>query len=170
MTGSIVGVFILGILAGWLAEWLFITFVMDKKQINSVIKPSATSTKKSSQTQTQSPPVVEKEEIAVTKEAFIENPQRQVVKSDESNNKTDIKQDDFMQLKGIGPKLSASIKSININRFDELAAFSGEELLEKLEASGAVVVNRPAFVHIPKQAALAAKGDWDALAILKTSI
>ena len=154
MTGSIVGVFILGILAGWLAEWLFITFVMDKKQINSV------ETEKTSQTQIQSPSVVEKE-----KKTVMENPQVQAVESD-----NDVKQDDFMQLKGIGPKLSASIKSININRYDELAALSGEELLEKLEASGAIVVNRPAFVHIPKQAALAAKGDWDALAILKISI
>ncbi len=168
MTGSIVSVFILGILAGWLAEWLFITFVMDKKQRNSVTKPATTSTEKASQTQIQSPPVVEKEEIAATKKTVMENPQVQAVESDELNN--DVKQDDFMQLKGIGPKLSASIKSININRYDELAAFSGEELLEKLEASGAIIVNRPAFVHIPKQAALAAKEDWDALAILKMSI
>ncbi|HHL18208.1 MAG TPA: hypothetical protein ENJ33_00575 [Thiothrix sp.] len=159
MTGNIVGVFILGILAGWLAEWLFITFVMDKKQINSV------ETEKASQTQIQSPSVVEKEKIAATKKTVMENPQVQAVELD-----NDVKQDDFMQLKGIGPKLSASIKSININRYDELAALSGEELLEKLEASGAIVVNRPAFVHIPKQAALAAKGDWDALAILKMSI
>jgi small subunit ribosomal protein S2 len=143
MTGSIVGVFILGILAGWLAEWLFITFVMEKKSTNPTTKPkSVTTTEAETVSQLQS--------------------QAQVA--------ANVKQDDFIKLKGIGPKLSASIKAININRYDELASFSGEALLEKLEASGAVIVNRPAFVHIPQQAALAAKGDWDALEVLKKSI
>jgi len=150
MTGSIVGVFILGILAGWLAEWLFITFVMDKKQTESVAKFATTTSTTKKEVVTESP---SQKKTAV-----------------ESTRHNDIKQDDFMQLKGIGPKLAASIKAIDINRYDELAAFTGEALLEKLEVSGAVIVNRPAFVHIPKQAALAAKGDWDALAILKKSI
>lgn len=280
MTGNVIGVFILGVFAGWLAEWLFVTFVMAKPQAasapttadkdDSEKKPdhasavssnnpstmekeiaaqsqpnvakeqsvdddgvSTSSSTVEKETTAQSKSGVEKEKITdsnaseptkavekdtdtstnvsaktsddsvsesnskatttVVKEeqqtlaldsendaqvkAETEKVQAKVAaeeseKAEEKTAKTTEpeQQDDFMRLKGIGPKLAESIKKTKISRYDELSAFTGEELIAKLEASGAVIVNRPAFNHIPKQAALAAKGDWEALEALKKSI
>lgn len=188
MTGNIVGVFILGVLAGWLVEWLFITFIMAKPKPQAM--PMAADSNDHSDahdndvllatktTMNMEVDEVEKESPAqpetakTTNEINVKNIDVNevgvsdiVVKEEQST-----QYDDFMRLKGIGPKLAASIKETEINRYDELAVFTGKELIAKLEASGAIIVNRPAFSHIPKQAALAAKGDWEGLETLKKSI
>lgn len=149
MTGTTISIFVFGILTGWLVEWLFITFIMPKPK-------NITTT---SNTQTKVIP------LANTKKSMTTSPPAEKTKENMS-----IKSDDLMKLKGIGPKLAESLKTIKINRYKELADFTGDELIAKLERTGAIIVNRPMFTHIPKQAALAEKGDWDALDSLKKSI
>ena len=158
MTVNIVGVFVLGMFAGWLVEWLFITFIMNKSQKTSVAEADNNSVAHA---------VIPSNTATTEKTERVDEEKQQADVVEES--KVTV-HDDFLLLKGIGPKLAASIKEVNITRYEELAAFTGEELIEKLETSGAIIVNRPAFIHIPKQAALAAKEDWDGLETLKKSI
>jgi large subunit ribosomal protein L21 len=69
--------------------------------------------------------------------------------------------DDLEKIEGIGPKINQLLAKAGITTFAQLAATPAERVKELLDAAG------PRFqIHDPttwaEQAALAAKGDWDA--------
>jgi large subunit ribosomal protein L20 len=69
--------------------------------------------------------------------------------------------EDLTKIEGIGPKINELMKAAGITAFAQLAATSVERLKEILAAAG------PRFrlwdpTTWPEQAALAAKGDWEA--------
>ena len=70
--------------------------------------------------------------------------------------------DDLKKIEGIGPKIEEVLKSNGITTFAALAAASPDALKEMLTEAGPQF-NRANPATWPEQAAMAAKGEWDAL-------
>ena len=71
-------------------------------------------------------------------------------------------EDDFKKIEGIGPKISELLKNAGIPTFNDLANTDAEKIKEILaEAGSRYRMHDP--TTWPKQAELAAAGDWDAL-------
>ena len=77
-------------------------------------------------------------------------------------------EDDLRKIEGIGPKIEAALKAAGIRTFADLAAKTPEELQAVLDAAGFARISNPETW--PEQAALAAKGDWEALAALQKNL
>lgn len=75
--------------------------------------------------------------------------------------------DNLQRIEGIGPKMSALLVANGITTFHQLAGLSPEELVEIVTRAGARIVNPETW---PEQAALAAVGNWDALAALQSTL
>ncbi len=69
--------------------------------------------------------------------------------------------DDLTKIEGIGPKMSAALKSAGISTFAVLAESSEAELRTAIEAAG--MRFSPSLVTWARQATLAVNGEWDAL-------
>lgn len=69
--------------------------------------------------------------------------------------------DDLQRIAGIGPKIARLFQEQGICTYAQLAATDESRLREILTAAGLQHLARPATW--PEQAALAARGDWDAL-------
>ena len=69
--------------------------------------------------------------------------------------------DDLVKIEGIGPKINELMKAAGITTFAKLASTSVERLKEILAAGGSRVKQWDPTTW-PEQAALAAKGDWEA--------
>ncbi len=79
------------------------------------------------------------------------------------------KADDFTKIEGIGPKIALLFKSKGISTFEDLANSKAKELQIILDEAGSKFnVHTP--TSWPKQAKLAAKGDWDKLAKLQNEL
>jgi predicted flap endonuclease-1-like 5' DNA nuclease len=70
-------------------------------------------------------------------------------------------QDDLQRIEGIGPKIAALLVGEGISTFSRLATTPEEELLDILKKGGLRLA--PTVSTWAEQAALAARGDWDAL-------
>lgn len=77
------------------------------------------------------------------------------------------KMDDFRRLEGIGPKVNALLHEAGIRTYAELAQ-SGEEKLREILGGANLYMMDPGTW--PEQADLAAKGDWEALEVLKEQL
>jgi F-type H+-transporting ATPase subunit gamma len=70
-------------------------------------------------------------------------------------------QDDLQVVEGIGPKMADALRAAGIDTFEKLAQASEEEIKAAIEAAGLRFA--PSAPTWPKQAAFAARGDWDGL-------
>ena len=77
--------------------------------------------------------------------------------------------DDLTKIEGIGPKVQGLLNAAGIMTFAQLAAKTPEQLDEILDAAGSIykAMDETSW---PKQAALAAAGDWDALKKLQDEL
>lgn len=92
-----------------------------------------------------------------------------VAKPEVAKSATKSKNDDLKKIEGIGPKIATLLNEKGIVSFGDLAKAKIEILQNILDAAG------PKYnVHNPstwsKQAALAAKGNWDALKVLQDEL
>lgn len=69
--------------------------------------------------------------------------------------------DDLQVIEGIGPKMDSALRAAGIDTFEKLAGASEAEIKAAIEAAGLRFA--PSAPTWPKQAALAARGDWDGL-------
>lgn len=76
--------------------------------------------------------------------------------------------DDLKLIEGIGPKISSVLMGAGITTFAQLAATSPDALRRILNDAGLSAINDPATW--PDQAALAADGNWDGLALLQNEL
>ncbi|MCY7349956.1 MAG: DUF4332 domain-containing protein [Cytophagaceae bacterium] len=77
--------------------------------------------------------------------------------------------DDLAKVEGIGPKIAELLVNDGITTFAQLAATPVERIQEILDAAGsAYTVHDPATW--PKQAELAAAGNWDELKTLQDEL
>lgn len=187
---KLVGVFILGVLAGWLAEWIFVRLFVPnpKKKLEAALQSSRkeiqTLQQKNSELQSalstaQASPapvqvvvqetVAEPEPVAI--EAIPEEPAVPVVETAlvaEAESASDGK-DDLTRLNGIGPKLAEAMDAAGISRYTQLAALSVEEVNGRLAASG-IRYSKATAESWAAQAQLASAGDWDGLKNYQTSL
>lgn len=194
---KLVGVFILGVLAGWLAEWIFVRLFVPnpKKKLEAALQSSRkeiqTLQQKNSELQSalstaQASPapvqvvvqetVAEPEPVAV--EAIPEEPVLQAAEPAvpvvetalvaEAESASDGK-DDLTRLNGIGPKLAEAMDAAGINRYTQLAALSVEEVNGRLAASG-IRYSKVTAESWAAQAQLASAGDWDGLKNYQASL
>jgi len=112
-------------------------------------------------------PVVE-ETVAVAEEAapVVEEapaaPVAEAPKAEEAPAAEEKTADDLTKVEGIGPAIAKALNGAGINTFAELAAKSADEVKAVLDAAeGNFAAHEP--TTWPKQADMAAKGEWDAL-------
>ncbi len=79
------------------------------------------------------------------------------------------KADDLTKVEGIGPKINEILQGAGIRTFSELAATPVDRLKELLAQAGSHFANHDPTTW-PEQAALAAKGDWEAFDKLKAEL
>lgn len=184
VTNSFVSTFVLGILTGWLIEWLFYNFIWKKSRTTT--KPEAKSivetqvvtnekTKKVEQVSTEikedakvAPKVDIKEEseVDIKDESEVESKVESKAKQEEKSSDPD----DFTKLVGIGPSMDKRLKQIKIKSFLQLSEISVDTLMEQLTATGARVNNKTLMKSWAKQAILANSGDFDALKIFQNTL
>ena len=108
---------------------------------------------------------VAKKETAEVKKA----PAKTAAKTTAKTTITTYIKSDLKKVEGIGPKIEEILNSRNIYSFDQLAESKPETLKEILVAAGSrYQMHDPS--SWPKQAALAAKGDWDKLQKLQDKL
>ncbi len=159
MSGVVI--FIAGIFAGWIAEWLFFTFIVKKEsdsksEVVSVKKEKEPAIKVEAKPKAAVKPITEIKAKTEVKPKVAEKP-KTIAKTKESTKKASTKKDNFTTFKGVGPKLASSLSDAGIQSFSQLKDYTGDELIAKLEKSGAKITNKQIVADLPKQAELAAK-------------
>ena len=76
--------------------------------------------------------------------------------------------DDLTRVEGIGPKYGDALAAAGIDTFAKLAASSEDDIVAAVKAAG--MRRNRSIPSWPEQAALAARGDWDALAKLQDEL
>jgi predicted flap endonuclease-1-like 5' DNA nuclease len=79
-----------------------------------------------------------------------------------------LEPDDLTRIEGIGPRISGLLQGAGIASFAQLAEAEVSQLNEILEGAGLGGLADP--TTWPRQAGLAAAGDWDALAALQDEL
>ncbi len=92
---------------------------------------------------------------------------RQQTEEAESAPAEDAELDDLTKLEGIGPKVSQVLAGAGITTFAQLANADKAKVEEALKAAGLQMMDPSGWIE---QAALAAKGDWDALSKLQDEL
>lgn len=104
-----------------------------------------------------------KEEVVAPSAAEAEAPAPKARKSSKAADG-----DDLTKIEGIGPKMSAALKSAGIDTFAKLAASNQDALKQALESAGMNLA--PSLETWAEQAKFAADGDWDGLKELQGSL
>ncbi len=184
----IMGAFVLGILVGWLAEWLFFTFWVKsgkesdcssimaeleerEREINRLQNKLSEATVAASKAESTtsnkaSKAAVTKEKKSETKTVSKKKTTKPAPKK--AATKTTVKAkkigDDFTKLSGIGPRIDETLKNLGIDTYTKLAETDDDILRDMLESSGARLNNNKEIMDSwNEQAMLAAKGDFDGL-------
>jgi predicted flap endonuclease-1-like 5' DNA nuclease len=168
ITNSFVSTLMLGILTGWLIEWLFYNFIWKNSRTatNSEDKREAPSIAKGIvESKTVSDDKAEKTTEQISTE-IKQEPQPSQQPTEQKANRPD----DFTKLVGIGPSMDKRLKELEINSFLQLSEVSVETLMEQLTATGARVNNKTIMKSWSKQATLANSGDFDALESLQNTL
>ena len=140
------GIFILGILAGWVIEWIFVLLFVPspEKKLESALQASR------------------KENAQLQK-------QNNELQTALNTAKAPAEDDDLTKLSGIGPKLAEAMNAAGINHYAQLAELSVETLGERLATSG-IRYSKASAESWATQAALAGKSDWDGLKTYQTAL
>lgn len=149
------GIFILGILAGWLMEWIFVRLFVPnpKKKLEAALQASR---KDNDQLQKQNRELQSALNTANTDEP-IKTAEPTLILTDEL-----VADDDLTKLSGIGPKLAEAMQAAGIKHYAQLAELSVDALSEHLASSG-IRYSKASAESWSSQAALAAKSDWEGL-------
>lgn len=178
---ALLGVFILGILSGWLMEWIFVRLFVPnpKKKVELALQASRkeveTLQKQNRELQASlkavavpavAPVAVEPEPIveaeAPAAEAVVEELEPVAETLETEAPAVEAAKDDLTRLGGIGPKLAEAMNAAGITTYAQIAAMSSDELSKSLSESGARY-NKTAAETWAAQAKLAAEGDWKGL-------
>ena len=140
------GIFILGILAGWLMEWIFVRLFVPnpKKKLEAALQASR---KDNDQLQKQNREL----------QSVLNTAEPTLILTDEL-----VADDDLTKLSGIGPKLAEAMQAAGIKHYAQLAELSVDALSEHLASSG-IRYSKASAESWSSQAALAAKNDWEGL-------
>ncbi|OQX01182.1 MAG: hypothetical protein BWK73_46870 [Thiothrix lacustris] len=171
MFSKLAGIFILGILVGWVIEWIFVRLFVPnpKKKVEAALQASR---KENANLQQQNrelqaalnttkaappiaaivPPIVEAPTVTETVVAG-------TVTTPEPSS---AEIDNLTKLSGIGPKLAEAMNNAGIKHYTQLAELSVETVAERLASSG-IRYSKASAESWAKQATLASEQDWDGL-------
>ncbi len=79
-------------------------------------------------------------------------------------------QDDFSHLDGVGPKISATLRSAGVKTFAKLAAKEVDDIKEILVAKNPSLLRLSDPTTWPEQAGMAAEGRWETLKALQEGL
>jgi predicted flap endonuclease-1-like 5' DNA nuclease len=79
-------------------------------------------------------------------------------------------QDDFSHLDGVGPKISATLRSAGVKTFAKLAAKEVDDIKEILVAKNPSLLRLSDPTTWPEQAGMAAEGRWETLKAFKEGL
>lgn len=189
----LIGSFVLGILSGWLMEWIYVTFFISKnfpslEQDEKATQDPALQAALDKQQQLQQQLQQLQESLTAAQATIARLEQLPPLPTNGVNTpvnaesvavtpvtaeavpvNTVIKPDDLTRLKGIGPRLAQIMQNAGIHTYEQLMNMSGKELANALEPSG-ILFSRAIVESWPVQAKLAAAGDWDGLRKYKSTL
>lgn len=179
---KLLGIFILGILAGWVAEWIFVRLFVPnpKKKVEAALQASRKEIenlqKKNSELQaalttaTVQPAAVP---VAVQEVAPVAEPAAETVAEPvpavAAVEPVVASNDDLTKLTGIGPKLAEAMNAAGISAYAQLAEMAVEDVNGRLAASN-IRYSKATAESWAAQAKLAAAGDWEGLKNYQASL
>lgn len=153
-----------------MGEVLMVWRAAEDEQIKQSKKKAKSRTKKTDSDKSTAKTSPSTTPVAKQQPEIVETPQVQKIIDDTTTSAVTVAaakavaptKDNLKRVEGIGPKIEQLLQEANIHTFEQLAEASVETLREILAAAG------PRFrMHSPdtwaRQAAIAARGDWDAL-------
>lgn len=187
---KLVGVFIIGILVGWLIEWIFVRLFVPnpQKKVEAALKASHKENDTLQQqnralqaeltaaktAQISSPPSqTNVETIVTTKPVVTSAPEAATADTTIPAVETTVTEvatavaesannDDLTKLSGIGPKLAEAMQANGIQSYAQLAILSTDDVNAKLASSG-IRYSKAIAESWAKQATFAAASDWSGL-------
>lgn len=187
---QLAGIFILGVLSGWLLEWIFVRLFVPNpnrkletalqasrkeasalQQQNRELQAALTAAKAAPSAPPSvevvapaAPEVLETPAVAESVDAPMPVAETVVEASTVAEPALTAEQsdDDLTRLTGIGPKLAEALKAAGICTYAQLTTMSVEDVSQALAGSN-IRYNKASAESWAEQATLAAAGDWKAL-------
>ena len=188
---QLAGIFILGVLSGWLLEWIFVRLFVPNpnrkletalqasrkeasalQQQNRELQAALTAAKAAPSAppsvEVVAPAAPETLETPAVAEESVDEPMtvaETVVEAStvaESALTAEQSDDDLTRLTGIGPKLAEAMKAAGICTYAQLTTMSVEDVNQALAGSN-IRYNKASAENWAEQATLAAAGDWKGL-------
>ena len=188
---QLAGIFILGVLSGWLLEWIFVRLFVPNpnrkletalqasrkeasalQQQNRELQAALTATKAAPSTpivEVVAPAAPETPETPAVAEESVDAPMpvaETVVEASTAAEPVpttaEQSDDDLTRLTGIGPKLAEAMKAAGICTYAQLTTMSVEDVNQALAGSN-IRYNKASAESWAEQATLAAAGDWKGL-------
>ena len=187
---QLAGIFILGVLSGWLLEWIFVRLFVPNpnrkletalqasrkeasalQQQNRELQAALTAAKAAPSAPPSvevvapaAPEVLETPAVAESVDAPMPVAETVVEVSTAAEPELTAEQsdDDLTRLTGIGPKLAEAMKAAGICTYAQLTTMSVEDVNQALAGSN-IRYNKASAESWAEQATLAAAGDWKGL-------
>ena len=187
---QLAGIFILGVLSGWLLEWIFVRLFVPNpnrkletalqasrkeasalQQQNRELQAALTAAKAAPSAPPSvevvapaAPEVLETPAVAESVDAPMPVAETVVEVSTAAEPELTAEQsdDDLTRLTGIGPKLAEAMKAAGICTYAQLTTMSVEDVSQALAGSN-IRYNKASAESWAEQATLAAAGDWKGL-------
>ena len=187
---QLAGIFILGVLSGWLLEWIFVRLFVPNpnrkletalqasrkeasalQQQNRELQAALTAAKAAPSAPPSvevvapaAPEVLETPAVAESVDAPMPVAETVVEASTVAESALTAEQsdDDLTRLTGIGPKLAEAMKAAGICTYAQLTTMSVEDVSQALAGSN-IRYNKASAESWAEQATLAAAGDWKGL-------
>lgn len=187
---QLAGIFILGVLSGWLLEWIFVRLFVPNpnrkletalqasrkeasalQQQNRELQAALTAAKAAPSASPSvevvapaAPEVLETPAVAESVDAPMPVAETVVEASTVAESALTAEQsdDDLTRLTGIGPKLAEAMKAAGICTYAQLTTMSVEDVSQALAGSN-IRYNKASAESWAEQATLAAAGDWKGL-------
>ena len=187
---QLAGIFILGVLSGWLLEWIFVRLFVPNpnrkletalqasrkeasalQQQNRELQAALTAAKAAPSASPSvevvapaAPEVLETPAVAESVDAPMPVAETVVEVSTAAEPELTAEQsdDDLTRLTGIGPKLAEAMKAAGICTYAQLTTMSVEDVSQALAGSN-IRYNKASAESWAEQATLAAAGDWKGL-------
>lgn len=188
---QLAGIFILGVLSGWLLEWIFVRLFVPNpnrkletalqasrkeasalQQQNRELQAALTAAKAAPSAppsiEVVAPVAPETLETPAVAEESVDAPMPvaetvvEVSTAAEPELTAEQSDDDLTRLTGIGPKLAEAMKAAGICTYAQLTTMSVEDVSQALAGSN-IRYNKASAESWAEQATLAAAGDWKGL-------
>ena len=184
---QLAGIFILGVLSGWLLEWIFVRLFVPNpnrkletalqasrkeasalQQQNRELQAALTAAKAAPSTpsvEVVAPETLETPAVAETVDAPMPVAETVIEVSTVAEPvpmTAEQSDDDLTRLTGIGPKLAEAMKAAGICTYAQLTTMSVEDVSQALAGSN-IRYNKASAESWAEQATLAAAGDWKGL-------